>query len=161
AAHIQKVLAPAPPTDVGDWVSALARDALTDRRRVVKRVESRELPPEGKSAEDFISRPNNEDLLTVVDRGRRFSGEDGTTQAVTTGRLKARVESSRIFLPLVLGLAMVTGVIVILIIRSRPTLENADPKSVGQSPASLPSQTERQESLTEKSSLPPEDSPPE
>jgi eukaryotic-like serine/threonine-protein kinase len=158
AAHIQRVLPPAPPTDVGDWVNALARDALTDRRRVVKRVESRELPAEGKSAEDFISRPNHEDLLTVVDRGRRFSDEDGTAQAVTTGRMKARVESSRIFLPLVLGLAMVTAVIVTLLVRSRPTLENPGQPSASPSVSTAsPRQSSKQEDLPEKDLDSPED----
>lgn len=40
AVAVQQCLAPAPPTDVGDWVTELAPDGLTERRHVRSRVES-------------------------------------------------------------------------------------------------------------------------
>lgn len=128
AAELQKLLPPAPPTDVGDWVNHLARDSLTHRRLVVKRVESRELPKEGATAEQFVARPSNEDLLTVLERPGPL--DDDSTQAVTTGKTRGRSENSRLLIPLFLGLALVLGVIVTLIVQSRPRLEDS-PESVG------------------------------
>ncbi len=134
ARELQTVLPPAPPTDVGDWVSYLARDSLTDRRRVVKRVESSELPKEGQTAEEFVLRPNNEDMLTVVERSASSGREEGSTGAVTTGRAHRPSENSRLLAPLIVGLALVVGVIATLIIRNEPELEAVRP-----SPASVPS----------------------
>lgn len=130
AAELQKLLPPAPPTDVGDWVNHLARDSLTHRRLVVKRVESRELPKEGATAEQFFARPSNEDLLTVLERPPPL--DDDSTQAVTTGRAQGRSENSRLLVPLFLGLALVVGVIAALIVRSEPHLTNS-PDSRGSS----------------------------
>lgn len=135
AAELQKVLPPAPPTDVGDWVNHLARDSLTDRRRVVKRVESRELPKEGATAEQFVTRTSTEELLTVVDRPHPTNLDDDSTQAVTTGRARGRSENSRLLTPLFAGLALVLGVIVTLIIQNEPRLEEGPNPS---RPAAVP-----------------------
>lgn len=126
AATLQKCVPPAPQSDVGDWVNALARDALTDRRRIRKRVESRDLSPDDSSVDEFISRPAHEDLLTVVDRPRHPLREDDSTQAVTGST--TRTETSRLLLPLILGIGTVIGTIVVLLVLNEPEL---DPGQIG------------------------------
>lgn len=123
AAELQKVVPPAPPTDVGDWVSHLARDSLTERRRVVKSVESREIPKEGVATEQFFTRPSNEELVTVVERPNSAEANDDSTQAVTTGRARRPSENSRLLVPLFLGLALVALVIITLVIQNEPRLD--------------------------------------
>jgi hypothetical protein len=127
ASALQKCVPPAPQSDVGDWVNALARDALTDRRRVRKRVESRDLSKEDSSVDEFISRPSNEDLLTVIDRPRHALHEDDSTQPVTGST--SRKETSRLLLPLVLGIGTVIGTVVVLLVLNEPEL---DPGQAGQ-----------------------------
>lgn len=156
ARELQKVLPPAPPTDVGDWVAHLARDSLTDRRRVVKRVESSELPKEGETAEEFVSRPNNEDLLTVVERPGSLDRDDGSTGAVTTGRARRPSENSRLVAPLILGLALVAGVIATLIIRNEPELDAVRPVPEA-APIVRPSSTPEGSSLVVKQEQPSEE----
>lgn len=136
AAALQKCVPPAPPTDVGDWVNALARDSLTDRRKVRKRVESRDLSAGSEIAEEFLSRPSTEELLTVVDRPRLLP-EDDSTQAVTG--TTSRNETSRLFLPLVLGLTTVIGGVLVLLLLNRPQLaeEQAAPELQGAPSAQL------------------------
>lgn len=123
AAELQKVLPPAPPTDVGDWVNHLARDSLTERRRVVKSVESREIPKAGTTTDAFFTRPSNEELLTIVERPNPQDIDEDSTQAVTTGRARRPSENSRLLVPLFLGLAVVVGVIVTLVIQNEPRLD--------------------------------------
>jgi hypothetical protein len=108
---------------VGDWVNHLARDSLTERRRVVKRVESRELPKDGTTTEQFFTQSSNEELLTVVERPGPLDLDEDSTQAVTTGRARRVSENSRLLVPLFLGLAVVLGFIVALIMQNEPRLD--------------------------------------
>lgn len=121
AQALQQCVPPAPPTDVSDWVHSLAMDGLTDRRRLRARVESQDFNDDSSSAEEFISRPNHEEILTVADT--RPLSLDDSTQAVTGLTHHGRQERSRLIWPLLIGLCAVAAGIGLLLFLNAPELQ--------------------------------------
>ncbi len=143
AQALQRAVPPAPPTDVSDWVNALALDGLTDRRRLRTRMESQAVFEDGTDSE-FLSRPRSaEDELTIA-QGTRGSvtSEDASTQAVTgaiTAVTPGPKDQTRLFVPLILGLGVVIGVIAAVVVSNSPELYSqpeASPAGAPLSPAS-------------------------
>jgi len=122
ARDLQNAVPPSAPMDVSDWVNALAMDGLTDRRRLRARVESQDVPDDS-STKEFVSRPNNEELLTVADRYPPLHPDD-STQAVTGLTATQETRSKlRLVAPLILGLCAVAALIFVLLFQSGPELQ--------------------------------------
>lgn len=169
AQALQRAVPPAPPTDVSDWVGALALDGLTDRRRIRARVESQAVIEEQESQE-LLPRPRfSEDELTVA-QGTRGSvvAEDGSTQAVTgaiTAVTPGPKDQNRLFVPLILGLGVVLGVIAAVVISSAPELASQPEGSGAPVPIRTPAEPSTDRALaagsnTEQPRPPAEGDPP-
>jgi len=130
AKELCRCVAPAPPTDIGDWVSRLARDTLTHRRRILKRVECHKIASNSPSLEQIVSSPTSEELLTLVDLPFEAMVESDSTQALTAGIIHEDEKSPGLFVPLILGLTAVASGIAVLLWSNYPQLAPSPEPSV-------------------------------
>lgn len=125
AHDLQQLIAPAPPTEVGDWVFGLIPDGITERKRLRAAIESQELSQEpsgyiaGLAIGSATSSPS-EDLLTIANNASPTHFGHGQTLPGSTEPLHK--EHTGLVIPLVVGLACVAGAIALLLASNAPVL---------------------------------------
>lgn len=123
AQELGRAVAPAPPTDVSDWVQSIALDGLTARRKVRARIEAIDLD----AGESRLEAPNAgvdpEDLPTLAQRPS-FDGSPSSAPGSAPGSTLKPVRSrGKLWIPLVAGLLAIVMAISLVLFINRPQVD--------------------------------------